>query len=295
MPRTTASSFFACYTCGLEETFFDATSIRKATARSSTAATAAVAAASHANSKYDTLSDTNSLADEYDDDMRRSQNNNSNNNPMRKQSPSPVQRSRSSERLAAKDDDEEQYFDAEHFHDAVRADSTDNDSDEQEEFPAATTTTTTTSEGGADSDDGEIYHNAQATTTTPSSKKQQQRQQQTSVRSLSANQSQRGIHTRAMSDPFATPEMQDAVQRVRDEEQQREQRESVYPTLMRFPVAETRNRNCWSEPPVTIFNVRGPKYFSDKKKKTSAPYLLAARGTDLFLFEKTTTVRLEER
>lgn len=124
-----------------------------------------------------------------------------------------------------------------------------------------------------------------------------------------SNQIKRGIHVRAMSDPFDTQEMQDALQ----EQQQDDQlfappskvpatttttaalsKEAAYPTLLRFPVQETRNKNCWSEPPVTTFSVRGPNYFVDKKKQTSAAYLLSARGTDIFLFDGK-PVRLQER
>ena len=58
------------------------------------------------------------------------------------------------------------------------------------------------------------------------------------------------------------------------------------PTLPRFPVLETRDRNCWSEPSHTIFNVRGPNYLDDPKKALkiiSGPYIFTARGADLFL------------
>jgi hypothetical protein len=54
------------------------------------------------------------------------------------------------------------------------------------------------------------------------------------------------------------------------------------PTIPRFPVAETRNQNCWSEPSIDIFRVRGENYLYDKKKIQSDPYLLRARGCDLF-------------
>lgn len=60
-------------------------------------------------------------------------------------------------------------------------------------------------------------------------------------------------------------------------------RGDVIPTLPRYPVAETRNKNCWSEPPVSIFHVRGKNYLTDKKKFPSGPYLLSTRGSDLFL------------
>ena len=57
----------------------------------------------------------------------------------------------------------------------------------------------------------------------------------------------------------------------------------VVPTFTRYPCAETRNKNCWSEPPISIFSVRGSTYCSDQKKVPSADYLLCARGSDLFL------------
>jgi hypothetical protein len=56
-----------------------------------------------------------------------------------------------------------------------------------------------------------------------------------------------------------------------------------FQTLPRYPVASTRNLNCWSEPSVEIFHVRGWNYLVDKKKIPSGPYLLTARGCDLFL------------
>jgi len=55
------------------------------------------------------------------------------------------------------------------------------------------------------------------------------------------------------------------------------------PTLPRFPVSETRDKNCWSEPPVSIFQIRGKDYLKNKKKEASGPYLLRARGVDLFV------------
>lgn len=56
------------------------------------------------------------------------------------------------------------------------------------------------------------------------------------------------------------------------------------PTLPRYPVAETRDLNCWSEPKVEIFKVRGKNYLKDKKKVVSDPFLFRARGCDLLLF-----------
>jgi hypothetical protein len=144
-----------------------------------------------------------------------------------------------------------------------------------------------------------------------------------------SNNSQRGIHHRAMSDPFDTQEWKEAVQEVQDfddsnnnnnntlteaalagktakaslasssHHKSNNNNSNAYPTLLRYPVAESRNKNCWSEPPVHIFSVRGPNYFKDKnskksKKVPSGPYLLTARGTDIFLFDKK-PVLLEER
>mmetsp|Transcript_1796 Transcript_1796/g.3466 ORF Transcript_1796/g.3466 Transcript_1796/m.3466 type:complete len:371 (+) Transcript_1796:48-1160(+) len=56
------------------------------------------------------------------------------------------------------------------------------------------------------------------------------------------------------------------------------------PTLPRFPIVETKNRNCWSEPPAgTSFKVRGENFLKDKKKIPSGPYVFPARGVDLIL------------
>ena len=41
--------------------------------------------------------------------------------------------------------------------------------------------------------------------------------------------------------------------------------------------------NCWSPPPSTNFNVRGPNYLVDKKKVPSGDFLFPSRGCDLFL------------
>ncbi|KAL7438572.1 hypothetical protein ACHAXM_006293 [Skeletonema potamos] len=56
------------------------------------------------------------------------------------------------------------------------------------------------------------------------------------------------------------------------------------PTLPRFPVLETKDRNCWSEPTHTNFGIRGHNYLVDPKNKIpSGPYLFTARGADLIL------------
>ena len=65
-----------------------------------------------------------------------------------------------------------------------------------------------------------------------------------------------------------------------------EEEEHALPTLARFPFAETQDTNCWSEPPVDIFRVRGPGYLKDKKKVMAQHYLLHTQGCDLFLADK---------
>ena len=102
----------------------------------------------------------------------------------------------------------------------------------------------------------------------------------------------RELH-RAMSDPLDAQE--DSEQ---PEPKDSEVSEKGFPTMPRFPVSETRDKNCWSEPPVNIFSVRGPHYFNDKKKVSSGPYLLQARGCDMLLnseSDKSGSVDLEER
>jgi hypothetical protein len=91
-----------------------------------------------------------------------------------------------------------------------------------------------------------------------------------------------GFHRRAMSDPFDAQEIDKESALIL---QEKEDEKGVLATLPRYPVQAQRNKNCWSEPPVSIFHVRGPVYLSDKKKVPSGPYLLPARGADLFLAE----------
>lgn len=79
------------------------------------------------------------------------------------------------------------------------------------------------------------------------------------------------------------------------------------PTLRRYPVAETRNCHCWSEPPHANFSVRGEDYLREQMassastssfslrsriisspapvKVSSGPYLFKAIGADVILFE----------
>jgi Protein ENHANCED DISEASE RESISTANCE 2, C-terminal len=118
-----------------------------------------------------------------------------------------------------------------------------------------------------------------------------------------------GYHHRAMSDPFDTPQ-QDAVSTAATDEDEDDSLESsghnnnqnnnnhacsfVIPTLARYPLAETRDKNCWSEPPVTIFSVRGGSYFTNQKKVQSDNFLLRARGSDIFLTDSKKHVALDQ-
>ena len=96
-------------------------------------------------------------------------------------------------------------------------------------------------------------------------------------------------HRRAMSDPFDTADIGGAtdgdykLERQDQENEAADEEQEPLPTLPRFPVAETRDKNCWSEPPVSIFHVRGANYLDDRKKVAAQKYLLRARGCDLFL------------
>ena len=99
------------------------------------------------------------------------------------------------------------------------------------------------------------------------------------------------ISRRAMSDPFDTPLSDGDMAQLRqaDEEAEKGDKDSgsqvVYPTLPRYPVAATRDKNCWNEPPISIYSVRGANYLKDKKKVPSADYLCKGIGLDLFLTE----------
>jgi hypothetical protein len=108
------------------------------------------------------------------------------------------------------------------------------------------------------------------------------------------------FHRRAMSDPFDTAE----IGGVTDADTASELSSSgdllvqpdahALPTLPRFPVSETRDTNCWSEPSVSIFHVRGEDYLTNKKKVASDPYLLRARGVDLFVTDHPHKYIIEE-
>lgn len=62
-----------------------------------------------------------------------------------------------------------------------------------------------------------------------------------------------------------------------------DEEDAALPTFNRFPFAETKNRNCWDEPPHSVFMIRGPNYLSDKQKIACQQFLMRARGCDLFL------------
>jgi len=90
-------------------------------------------------------------------------------------------------------------------------------------------------------------------------------------------------HRRAASDPFDVSGLE-GVDANSTSPQGTHGGPHYLPTLPRYPVAETRDLNCWSEPKVEIFKVRGKNYLKDKKKEASDPFLFQARGCDLLLF-----------
>ena len=93
-------------------------------------------------------------------------------------------------------------------------------------------------------------------------------------------------HRRSASDPFDVSGLEDGAETANTESTSGESVPEPLPTLPRYPVAETRDTNCWSEPNVDTFKVRGKNYLKDKKKVVSEPYLFRARGCDLLLFAK---------
>lgn len=95
------------------------------------------------------------------------------------------------------------------------------------------------------------------------------------------------FHRRAMSDPFDNCE--DATDKV--EEFDETYGAAVLPTFPRYPVEGQRNKNCWSEPDVSIFHVRSDTYLQDKKKVPSGQYLMPARGVDIFLSDTPVSLR----
>ena len=95
-------------------------------------------------------------------------------------------------------------------------------------------------------------------------------------------------HRRSVSDPFDVSGLNGDTDTAKTDSTSGEDDSAPQPlpTLPRYPVAETRDMNCWSEPKVDIFKVRGKNYLKDKKKVASDPYLFRARGCDLLLFPK---------
>jgi hypothetical protein len=114
----------------------------------------------------------------------------------------------------------------------------------------------------------------------------------------------RKSYRRSMSDPFDTAESggvtDGGLKHSEDTASDLSSSEDfnpdvqVLPTLPRFPVLETRDKNCWSETPVSIFQVRGKDYLTNKKKEASDPYLLRARGVDLFVTDHPHKYTIEE-
>ena len=93
-------------------------------------------------------------------------------------------------------------------------------------------------------------------------------------------------HRKANSDPFDAAGMEGMGNEPVDDRGLEHEKRFALPTLHRFPFAEANDRNCWSEPPANIFEVRGADYLTDKKKITAKRYLLRAIGSDLFLADK---------
>ena len=95
------------------------------------------------------------------------------------------------------------------------------------------------------------------------------------------------ILKRIDSDPFDSPGgvaiSQPSVSKSHSESPKKKSHPTL-PTLPRYPIAETKNHNCWSEPNAgKCFKVRGANYLYDKKKVGSGPYIFPARGADLIL------------
>jgi Protein ENHANCED DISEASE RESISTANCE 2, C-terminal len=84
------------------------------------------------------------------------------------------------------------------------------------------------------------------------------------------------LHERAISLPVDAAE-------VYTHERKHALLNETFPTLPRYPMGETHDQNCWSEPPEDIFKVRGANYLRDENKVDSGPYLMRARGSDLLL------------
>jgi hypothetical protein len=106
-------------------------------------------------------------------------------------------------------------------------------------------------------------------------------------------QSPRNQFKRIDSDPLdSTGDIDEALPKVVPKEKARIA--AALPTLPRYPIAETKNHNCWSEPHAgKCFKVRGPKYFVDKKKISSGAYVFPARGADLILTNPSTSTGVD--
>lgn len=109
-----------------------------------------------------------------------------------------------------------------------------------------------------------------------------------SERSSSKQTHEPAVLHRAMSDPLDAQETEESAEENENSSEEevetnQSNHQDAFPTFPRFPVADNRDRHCWSEPPVDIFSVRGPNYFQDGKKVTSGPFLLNSRGCDLLL------------
>jgi hypothetical protein len=64
--------------------------------------------------------------------------------------------------------------------------------------------------------------------------------------------------------------------------------EPIESPMKRFPEGAKLGSimNAWSDPPPTVFMVRGENYLTDKKKIQSGPFLFPNRGIDLFLTDQ---------
>jgi hypothetical protein len=126
---------------------------------------------------------------------------------------------------------------------------------------------------------------------------------QLSSDSITSNQQNLLDLRRAHSDPFENAGMDDEEEfgietglplpsspRKHSRASMMEEEVNTLPTFNRFPFTETKNRNCWSEPPHNIFTIRGPNYLKDKKKIACQKFLLQAIGCDLFLSDQPHTV-----
>ena len=105
-------------------------------------------------------------------------------------------------------------------------------------------------------------------------------------------------HRRANSDPFDTADAGGVTDKNfqgfdLSSQTMIEEERNALPTMHRFPYAETNNKNCWSEPPASIFRVRGANYLRDHKKVVEKRgYMLTAMGSDFFLSDNPSNVKM---